>query len=133
MTHEREAHRPSAVVEEVVREDLVREHEHVGLGQVQADESELGPERERCVGGHGLFRVERFERAVRAFKQGMAPIVIALIIATGWLLASSQGDMVVHWRAWLLTAISALLVWKTRLHLLWLLGAGALAGALGWV
>lgn len=72
-------------------------------------------------------------RAVRAFKQGMAPIVVALIIATGWLLASSQGDMVVHWRAWLLTAISALLVWKTRLHLLWLLGVGALAGAFGWV
>jgi chromate transporter len=25
------------------------------------------------------------------------------------------------------------LVWRTRLHLLWLLGAGALLGALGWV
>jgi len=26
-----------------------------------------------------------------------------------------------------------LLVWRTRLHLLWLLGAGAVLGALGWV
>jgi chromate transporter len=24
-------------------------------------------------------------------------------------------------------------VWRTRLHLLWLLGAGALLGAMGWV
>lgn len=72
-------------------------------------------------------------RAVRAFKQGMAPIVIALLIATGWILAASQGASLVHWRMWLLTAVSALLVWRTRLHLLWLLGAGAVLGLLGWV
>jgi hypothetical protein len=29
--------------------------------------------------------------------------------------------------------VCALLVWRTRLHLLWLLGAGALLGALGLV
>ena len=72
-------------------------------------------------------------RAVRAFKQGMAPIVIALIIATGWLLVNSQGNAVGHWRTWLLSAICTVLVWKTRIHLLWLLGAGALLGALGYV
>ena len=33
----------------------------------------------------------------------------------------------------LLTVCAALLVWRTRLHLLWLIGAGAQAGALGWV
>jgi chromate transporter len=26
-----------------------------------------------------------------------------------------------------------LLDWRTRIHLLWLIGAGALSGALGWV
>ena len=36
-------------------------------------------------------------RAVRAFKQGMAPIVIALLIATGWILASSSGNPLEHW------------------------------------
>lgn len=72
-------------------------------------------------------------RAVRAFKQGMAPIVIGLIIATGWILASSQGSSAQHWPLWLLTALSALIVWRTRLHLLWLLGAGGLLGWLGWV
>ena len=36
-------------------------------------------------------------RAVRAFKQGMAPIVIALLIATGWLLATSQSNAPAQW------------------------------------
>lgn len=72
-------------------------------------------------------------RAVRAFKQGMAPIVIALLIATGWLLATSQSHAPAQWPLWLLTGVAALLVWRTRLHLLWLLGAGGLLGALGWV
>lgn len=72
-------------------------------------------------------------RSVRAFKQGMAPIVVALLIATGWILSASQGNLPQHWHLWLVTAVSALLVWRTRLHLLWLLGAGALLGWLGWV
>ena len=72
-------------------------------------------------------------RAVRAFKQGMAPIVIALLIATGWILASSHGGSLENWRLWLLTGVGALLVWRTRLHLLWLLGGGGLLGWIGWV
>ncbi len=72
-------------------------------------------------------------RAVRAFKQGMAPIVIALLIATGWILAASQGSPLEHWRLWALTVATAVLVWRTKLHMLWLLGAGAALGVLGWV
>jgi chromate transporter len=72
-------------------------------------------------------------RAVRAFKQGMAPVVVALLMATGWILTAAHGTSLAHWPLWLLTAVVAVLVWRTKLHLLWLLGAGALAGALGWV
>lgn len=72
-------------------------------------------------------------RAVRAFKQGMAPIVIALLIATGWILAAGHGSLAEHWHLWLLTGVSSLLVWRTKLHLLWLLGAGGMLGWLGWV
>ena len=72
-------------------------------------------------------------RAVRAFKQGMAPIVIALLLATGWILSAGAGSSIKNWPLWLLTAASALLVWRTRLHLLWLLAAGGLLGWLGWV
>ena len=72
-------------------------------------------------------------RAVRAFKQGMAPIVIALLIATGWILSASHGSALKNWPLWLLTAVTTLLVWRTRLHMLWLLAAGGMLGWLGWV
>jgi chromate transporter len=72
-------------------------------------------------------------RSVRAFKQGMAPVVIALLIATGWILASAHGDPAQDWPLWLLTVVTAGVVWRTRLHLLWLLGAGAVLGWFGLV
>ena len=72
-------------------------------------------------------------RAVRAFKQGMAPIVVALLIATGWILAESNGPSFQHWPVWLLTAVTALVVWRSKIHLLWLLGSGALLGWFGLV
>jgi chromate transporter len=68
-------------------------------------------------------------RAVRAFKQGMAPIVVSLLLATGWILASVNHDPVTDWPIWLVTLATALLVWLTRLHILWILLGGA---ALGW-
>ena len=75
----------------------------------------------------------RERRGVRAFKQGMAPVVIGLLLATAWLLGSAHSNPATDWPLWLLTAVCVLLVWRTRLHLLWLLGAGALLGALGLV
>lgn len=75
----------------------------------------------------------RERRAVRAFKQGMAPVVIGLLLATAWVLARAHGVPALDWPLWLLTAVSTMLVWRTRLHLLWMLGAGALLGALGLV
>ncbi|TWO66952.1 chromate transporter [Caenimonas sedimenti] len=72
-------------------------------------------------------------RAVRAFKQGMAPVVVALLVATGWILATANGYELRNWPTWALALASTLLVWRTRIHLLWLLGAGAIAGWLGWV
>lgn len=73
------------------------------------------------------------DRAVRAFKQGMAPVVIGLMCATAAVLDAGYGDPLQHAPLWALSATAALLVWRTQLHLLWLLGAGALLGALGWV
>ena len=72
-------------------------------------------------------------RAVRAFKTGMAPIVIALLIATGWLLSAAHDQPARDWPLWLLTACATLLVWRTKIHLLWMIGAGAVLGALGFV
>jgi chromate transporter len=72
-------------------------------------------------------------RGVRAFKQGMAPIVVALLVATGWILATGSTYAARNWPLWLVTGVTALIVWRTRLHLLWLLGAGALLGWFGLV
>lgn len=75
----------------------------------------------------------RERRTAKAFRAGLAPVVISLLVATGWLLVASHDQPARDWPLWLLTAASALLVWRTRVHLLWMIGAGALLGALGWV
>jgi chromate transporter len=72
-------------------------------------------------------------RPVRAFKQGMAPIVIALLVATAWILASANRNAAEGWPLWLLTVVTALIVWRVKIHLLWLLGVGALLGWFGLV
>jgi chromate transporter len=69
--------------------------------------------------------------AVKAFKAGMAPLVIALLIATGWLLTGKHDNPAQDWPLWAVTAITTLIVWKTKTHLLWLLAAGALLGGFG--
>jgi chromate transporter len=73
----------------------------------------------------------RDRRAVRAFKQGMAPLVVALLIATGWILSTSTGYAWSNWPLWALTLVATLMVWRTRVHLLWLQGAGAQLGGFG--
>ena len=70
---------------------------------------------------------------VRTFKQGMAPIVIALLISTGWILATSNGTGAADWPLWLLSVVSGVIIWRTKLHLLWLLALGALLGGFGLV
>ena len=72
-------------------------------------------------------------RAVRAFKQGMAPIVVALLIATGWILATANASDSPGWPLWLLTGATAIVVWRSKVHMLWLLTTGAALGGLGWV
>ncbi len=72
-------------------------------------------------------------RWVRAFKMGMTPMVIALMMSTGWILSTGGRYELAHWPLWLLSLGAMLLCWRTRIHLLWLLGAGALAGWFGLV
>ncbi|NBS74102.1 MAG: chromate transporter [Betaproteobacteria bacterium] len=68
---------------------------------------------------------------VRAFKVGMAPIVISLLLSTAWLLSGSHR---LNWLApklQIVTLIAAILFWRTNIHILWMFAAGALAGILG--
>lgn len=75
----------------------------------------------------------RDKLGIRAFKSGMAPIVIALLLATAWLLTLSHNQPARDWPLYALTALTTLVVWRTKVHMLWLIGLGALLGGLGWV
>jgi chromate transporter len=70
-------------------------------------------------------------RSVRAFKTGMAPIVIGLLVSTGWLLSVAHQDFSQDWKLWLVTAVATLLMMKTKIHLLWLVAFGGILGAAG--
>jgi chromate transporter len=67
-------------------------------------------------------------RVVRAFKQGMAPLVIALLISVGLILGGVHHEIASAWPLWSLSVLSGLLIWRTRIHLLWLLALGAVLG-----
>ena len=66
---------------------------------------------------------------VRAFKQGMAPVVVGLMVSVGIILGSANSNWTTDWPLWLLSVVAGVIIWRTKLHLLWLLAAGA---ALGW-
>ncbi len=75
----------------------------------------------------------RDRREVRAFKLGMTPIVISLMMGTGWILAATHGYGWKQLPNWALAVASTIVVWRTRIHLLWMLAAGAVMGVLGWM
>lgn len=72
-------------------------------------------------------------KIVRAFKQGMAPIVISMLLATCWLLSSPNRDIKTDWPLILLACFMALITLKTQIHILWLLAIGALVGVFGFI
>jgi chromate transporter len=65
---------------------------------------------------------------VRAFKQGMAPVVVGLMVSVGIILGSAHRDWTTDWPLWTLSVAAGLIIWRTRVHLLLLLAAGAVLG-----
>ena len=49
------------------------------------------------------------------------------------MLTMSHNQPARDWPLYALTLLTTLVVWRTKVHMLWLIGAGALLGALGWV
>jgi chromate transporter len=70
----------------------------------------------------------REHRLVMAFREGTLPLTLGLLAAAGWVLAAPTAGAPAGLA---LTLLSAVLVWRTRINPLWLIGAGALAGGLG--
>lgn len=67
---------------------------------------------------------------VRAMHDGMAPITIGLLLASGWVLAEQEVRDI---PSGLLVAATAFFIMRTRVSPLWLLAAGAALGLLGWI
>lgn len=59
---------------------------------------------------------------------GLAPITVGLIAAAGVLLANANDRNAF---AYAFTVATALIAWRTKVHPLWLIAAGALAGLAG--
>lgn len=65
-----------------------------------------------------------------AIQQGLAPVTVGLVLASGYILARTADQ---SWAAFGITAATVALTLATRLHPLLLLGAGAALGASGFV
>jgi len=70
----------------------------------------------------------RASRGMRAFTAGMAPLTLGLLLATGWILTEPVRQSL---GAMLLVPFTAVMLLKTRISPIWLVAAGAVAGALG--
>ena len=68
--------------------------------------------------------------AVRAFTAGMAPLTIGLLLSSGWILLEPTRN---QWATAPLVLATLYVMLRTRLSVLWMLAAGAVAGAAGWV
>jgi chromate transporter len=66
----------------------------------------------------------------RAVRRGLSPVTIGLVLASGWVLVSTVNE---DWRGYAVTAVALALLLTTRVHPLWLIAAGALAGIAGLV
>ncbi len=76
----------------------------------------------RAKGGVG-----RFGKAVR---NGLAPLSIGLLLAAVWVLLDSTHA---GWRELIAVALALVIVMRTTINPLWLIGAGAIAGIVGLV
>ena len=64
----------------------------------------------------------------RAVRSGLAPITVGLMLSSGWILMHSADS---DWRGTALTVLTVVLVLRTKLNLIWLIVAGAIAGIAG--
>jgi chromate transporter len=66
---------------------------------------------------------------VQAFRAGMAPVVVAALLGSGWVVGQGAGIASGGLLAPALAVLTAVAMACSRVHLLWLLLAGALTGA----
>ena len=81
--------------------------------------------------GVGRFRRRRAESIVlRSFTAGLTPLTLGLLLSTGWVLLAPTR---IEWSAWMLVAITVIVMLRTKASPLLLIALGAAAGMLGLV
>jgi chromate transporter len=75
-------------------------------------------------------RARRHTLPVRAFVAGLAPVTIGLLLSAGTVLSA---PLATRPTTGLLIAATALVASRTKISPVWLIAAGAVLGALGWV
>ena len=78
----------------------------------------------------GLWQRFRDHPLRQRIQQGIAPLTVGLVCCTAWVMIRLADH---HWLAGGLTLAAALVSWRTRFNPLWLLAAGAVLGAAGYV
>jgi chromate transporter len=64
----------------------------------------------------------------RAIRSALAPITVGLMLSSGWILMNTADS---DWRGYALTVLTVAVVLRTKLNLVWLILAGAVAGVTG--
>ncbi|WP_028202962.1 chromate transporter [Paraburkholderia nodosa] len=64
----------------------------------------------------------------RIAQKGLVPVTAGLVAASAVLIARASDP---SWIAWAITGVCAVLAFRTKIHPLWLLGAGSLIGLTG--
>ena len=78
------------------------------------------------LGVHRWGEARRESLAVRSFTQGMAPLTLGLLLATGWILALPAAG---RWQDGVLFIFTVLMMWRTRISPIWLVAVGGVVGA----
>lgn len=60
-------------------------------------------------------------------------LVVGLLAATAWLLLRPGVGTDAPWMFWVVGLVVVGILWKTRVHLLWVMAAGAGLGAMSWI
>lgn len=97
-------------------------------GALAATAGALLPSCTIAFAAHRVLARRAHTRGARAFRAGLSPIAVGLMLATGWVLAREADT---DWRLALVTVASAAVLLRSRINPLWLLAAAAAAGAGG--
>jgi chromate transporter len=98
------------------------------LGALASTVGVMLPSSLLCFYVNSLTNRHADSRVVRAVRRGLSPIAIGLTASAGWIVAVNND---VNWRLASLTALTVVVVLRSKFNPLWLIAAGAALGCAG--